>query len=226
MSKYDTVLFDFDGTVIDTTDAVLKAWQHTYDVLRPGEYDEAECLSTFGEQLDMSMHRHFPEVPTQQAVDIYRNWQRARLDILAHEIPGVLDALAAIKAAGFKTGLVTSRHKDTAEILFDMFKVRDLFDVLLMSEDTEKHKPDPEPIDKALSMLGSAPARSIYIGDALYDLLTAHNAGVDFALVMWTRTYKVECDDDGAPLRAVSDKTDDQPEYFIQTPAEIIDVLK
>ena len=121
MSKYDTVLFDFDGTVIDTTDAVLKSWQHTYDVLRPGEYDEQDCLSTFGEQLDMSMHKHFPEVPTQEAVDIYRNWQRERLDVLAHEIPGVFDALERIKDSGFKLGLVTSRHKDTADVLFDMF---------------------------------------------------------------------------------------------------------
>ena len=225
MSKYDTVLFDFDGTVVDTTDAVLKAWQHTYDVLRPGEYDEAECLSTFGEQLDMSMHRHFPEVPTQEAVDIYRNWQRERLGVLAHEIPGVLDALANIKAAGFKLGLVTSRHIDTAEVLFDMFDVRKYFDVMLTSEDTEKHKPNPEPIDKALSMLGSDPEKSIYIGDAVFDLLTAHNAGVDFALVMWTRTYEVELGEAGIPVRAITDVTDDQPEYYIETPAEIIDVL-
>ncbi len=225
MSKYDTVLFDFDGTVVDTTDAVLKAWQHTYDVLRPGEYDEEECLSTFGEQLDMSMHRHFPDVPTQQVVDIYRNWQRERLSELTHEIPGVFDALDTIKTAGFKLGLVTSRHKDTAEVLFDMYNVRQYFDVVLMSEDTERHKPDPQPLDKALEILGSDPERSIYIGDAVFDLLTAHNACIDFALVMWTKTYKVERDPDGAPLRAVSDATDDQPEYYIETPAEIIDVL-
>ena len=225
MSKYDTVLFDFDGTVIDTTDAVLKSWQHTYDVLRPGEYDEQDCLSTFGEQLDMSMHKHFPEVPTQEAVDIYRNWQRERLDVLAHEIPGVFDALERIKDSGFKLGLVTSRHKDTADVLFDMFNVRQYFDVMLMSEDTERHKPDPQPIDKALSMLGSEPEKSIYIGDAVFDLLTSHNAGVDFALVMWTRTYEVERDADGTPVRAISKATDDQPEYMIETPAEIIDIL-
>ena len=225
MSKYDTVLFDFDGTVVDTTDAVLKAWQHTYDVLRPGGYDEEECLSTFGEQLDMSMHRHFPEFPTQQVVDIYRNWQRERLGELAHEIPGVFDALDTIKTSGFKLGLVTSRHKDTADVLFDMFNVRQYFDVMLMSEDTERHKPDPQPIDKALSMLGSEPEKSIYIGDAVFDLLTAHNAGVDFGLVMWTRTYEVERGENGTPVRALSDSTDDQPEYFIETPAEIIDVL-
>lgn len=225
MSKYDTVLFDFDGTVIDTTDAVLKAWQHTYEVLRPGEYDEAECLSTFGEQLDMSMHRHFPEVPTQEAVDIYRTWQRERLGVLAHEIPGVFDALERIRDAGFKMGVVTSRHKDTADVLFDMFNVRQYFDVMLMSEDTEKHKPNPEPIDKALSLLDAEPERSIYIGDAVFDLMTSHNAGVDFGLVLWTRTYEVVYDESGAPLRAVSKVTDDQPEYFIETPAEIIDVL-
>ena len=49
MSNYDTVLFDFDGTIVDSTPAVLGAWKHTYDVLKPGQYDEARCLSTFGE---------------------------------------------------------------------------------------------------------------------------------------------------------------------------------
>ena len=225
MSKYDTVLFDFDGTVVDTTDAVLKAWQHTYDVYRPGGYDEEECLSTFGEQLDMSMHRHFPDIPTQQVVDTYRNWQRERLGELAHEIPGVFDALSSIKTTGVKMGLVTSRHKDTADVLFDMFDVRQYFDVIIMSEDTEHHKPDPEPIDKALSMLGSEPERSVYIGDAVFDLQTSHNAGVDFALVIWTRTYQIERTPDGTPLRAVTDITDDQPEYLIETPADLSTIL-
>ena len=225
MSKYDTVLFDFDGTVVDTTDAVLKAWQHTYDVLQPGGYDEADCLLTFGEQLDASLHRHFPDVPTEEAVAIYRDWQKARLGELAHEIPGVLDAIGRIRDAGYKMGVVTSRHIDTAEVLFDMFDVKKYFDVMLTCEDTDKHKPDPAPIDKALSMLGSEPEKSLYVGDAVFDLLTSHNAGVDFALVLWTRTYQIEYYEDGAPLRAVSDITDDEPEYLIETPDQLIDVL-
>ncbi|MBR2547988.1 MAG: HAD family hydrolase [Eubacterium sp.] len=225
MSKYDTVLFDFDGTIVDSTDAVLKSWQHTYDVLRPGEYDEAECLKTFGEQLDISLHKHFPEVPTEKAVAIYRDWQIERLTDLVHEIPGVLDAVGRVHDAGFKTGVVTSRHKETADIMFDLFDARQYFDVMLTCEDTERHKPDPAPIDKALSMLASDPEKSLYIGDAVFDLLTSHNAGVDFALVLWTRTYQIERDPDGNPVKAISSITDDQPEYLIATPAEIIDVL-
>jgi pyrophosphatase PpaX len=62
----------------------------------------------------------------------------------------------------------------------------------VVCEDTERHKPDPQPIDKALWLLGSEAEKSLYVGDAVFDLLTSHNAGVDYCLVMWTKTYQVE----------------------------------
>lgn len=225
MSKYDTVLFDFDGTIVDSTPAVLGAWQHTYDVLKPGEYNEEACLTTFGEQLDVSLHKFFPETPVDEVVSIYRDWQITRLTSLVREFPGIFNALDQIHGAGFKLGLVTSRHKETADVLFDFFNVRDYFDEIVVCEDTERHKPDPEPIDKALQLLGSEAEKSLYVGDAVFDLLTSHNAGVDYALVMWTKTYEVIRDESGTPLRAVSGMTDDQPEYFIETPEELIDIL-
>ena len=67
------ISIDFDGTVVDSTPAVLGAWHHTYDVLKPGEYDEERCLSTFGEQLDASLHKYFPETPVDEVVSIYRD---------------------------------------------------------------------------------------------------------------------------------------------------------
>jgi len=225
MSKYDTVLFDFDGTVVDSTPAVLGAWQHTYDVLKPGQYDEETCLSTFGEQLDTSLHRFFPETPVDEVVRIYRDWQITRLPRLVKPFPGVFDALSGLRRAGLRLGLVTSRHKETADVLFDTFGVRDYFDTIVLCEDTERHKPDPQPIDEALARLCSRPERSLYVGDAVFDLLTSHNAGIDCALVLWTKTYRVERDASGKPVRAVTDVTDDQPEYFIEVPDQIIDVL-
>ena len=225
MSKYDTVLFDFDGTVVDSTDAVLGAWRHTYDVLDPGGYNEEACLSTFGEKLDVSLHKFFPDHPVDDVVKIYRDWQIGRLGQYVHEFPGVLDAIRNIHNAGYKTGVVTSRHRETAVILFDMFHVHDVFDVIIDCEDTVKHKPDPEPIDLALKKLDSEPEKTLYVGDAVFDLLTSHNAGVDFALVLWTKTYEVLTDEDGTPVKAVSDVTDDEPEYLIATPEEMIDVL-
>ncbi|MBR3147014.1 MAG: HAD family hydrolase [Eubacterium sp.] len=225
MSKYDTVLFDFDGTIVDSTPAVLGAWKHTYDMLKPGQYNESACLSTFGEQLDVSLHRYFPETPVDEAVAIYRDWQISRLPELVKAFPGVFEALGRIHGSGFRLGLVTSRHRETADVLFDLFNVRDYFDAVVVCEDTERHKPDPEPIDKALRILGSEAEKSLYVGDAVFDLLTAHNAGVDYALVMWTKTYDVERDEAGTPVRAVTGVTDDQPEYFIESPDEIIDVL-
>lgn len=225
MSRYETVLFDFDGTIVDSTPAVLGAWKHTYDVLKPGQYDEAVCLSTFGEQLDASLHKYFPETPVDEVVAIYRDWQITRLPDLVKEFPGVLDEIDRIHDAGFRTGVVTSRHRETADILFDLFKVKDRFDVIIDCESTTKHKPDPEPIDVALAKLGSEPEKSLYVGDAVFDLLTSHNAAVDFALVMWTKTVEVERDASGIPIHAVSELTDDQPEYFIEAPSELIDVL-
>ena len=79
----DTVIFDFDGTIMDTNDVIIGSWQHVYRTLRGKEGDLDYILSTFGEALEYSMETSFPEVSVEESVKIYRDWHRERfLDMI------------------------------------------------------------------------------------------------------------------------------------------------
>ena len=72
----DTVLFDFDGTVMNTNNVILMSWQHTFKTLENRQEDREKLIQTFGEPLEETMKRFFPDVPTDEAIDIYRSFHR------------------------------------------------------------------------------------------------------------------------------------------------------
>ena len=225
MAAYDTCLFDFDGTIVDSREAIITAWQHTYKTLTGKEGNEEEILSTFGEQLDMSLARKFPDTPPEESVKIYRDYQIKRLPKLIHLFPGVKETITELKSLDIKLGVVTSRHKETFDIMFDKFNLGEYFSTVVTSEDTEKHKPDPAPVLKALDGLSADPGSTVMIGDSLYDMMTSHNAGVDFALVSWTDTLKIGESSDGKLFIRSALETSERPEYLIKEPGDIIKLL-
>ena len=113
MKKKDTILFDFDGTIMDTNDVILKSWQYTFRSLEDREADEDELKKTFGEPLDITISRFFPEVPVEESIEIYRSYQRDHFRELITLFPGMKELLAVLKEKGYKTGLVTSRLYNT-----------------------------------------------------------------------------------------------------------------
>ena len=105
----DTVLYDFDGTIMDTNDVIIGSWQHVYKTLRGEEGDLTYILSTFGEPLEYSMETSFPEVSKEESVKIYRDWQKEHFLDMIHLFPGVEEMLAEVKARGYRTGIATAR---------------------------------------------------------------------------------------------------------------------
>ena len=73
MSKIDTVLFDFDGTIMDTNNVILMSWQHTFRTLENREEDESKLTATFGEPLEYTLERFFPDVPVEESIEVYRS---------------------------------------------------------------------------------------------------------------------------------------------------------
>ena len=173
MKKFDTVLFDFDGTIMNTNEVILRSWQHTFQTIEHRDEDVAKIIKTFGEPLEVTMKKFFPDVPVDEAVEIYRSYHRDNFGDLITVFPGMENLLRQVKERGEKTGLVTSRLAYTTQQGLEKYDLKDYFDVVVTAEDTKKHKPDPEPVNIALEKLHSLPGNSIMLGDTMFDILCA-----------------------------------------------------
>jgi len=213
-TKITTILFDFDGTLMNTNDLIIDSWRHTFRVIEDKDIDEAEIIRTFGEPLIRTMEKAFPNTPVEECVDVYRNYHRDSFGDRISLFPGVKEMLGQLKALGYKMAVVTSRAALTTKEAMEKYEIQDLFDAVVTCDDTDKHKPDPEPVRIALNQLKSRAEESIMIGDSMYDILCARNAGVLSVLVGWAM--------------AVTDEEKlgpDKPDYFVETAEDIVKLL-
>lgn len=185
MKKITTVLFDFDGTIMDTNGLIINSWQHTFRTIEGRERPEAEIIATLGEPLVLSMKNLLPKVPTEEAIEIYRSYQHGNFSDEISIFPGMDYLIRKLKQQGYKMGIVTSRMTNTTIQGLDKFGLRECFESIVTCDHTEKHKPDPEPVYIALQQLGSKAEEAIMVGDTKFDILCAKNAGVLSVLVGW-----------------------------------------
>ena len=185
MTKINTVLFDFDGTVMDTNGVIINSWQHTFRTLDGKERSEEEIISTFGEPLAITMKKLLPHIPVEEGIETYRSYHYDNFSDLISVFPGIVELLKQLKEKGYKTGVVTSRMLHTTKQGLDKFDLNQYFDVVVTCDDTTKHKPDPEPVNIALEKLNAKPEEAIMLGDSMFDILCARNAGVKSVLVGW-----------------------------------------
>lgn len=214
MSKIDTVLFDFDGTVMNTNDVIINSWQHTFRTLENREEDEAKIIATFGEPLQVTMEKLFPNVPVEESIQVYRSYHYDNFGELISLFPGMKELIAELKKRGYKLGMVTSRLRRTTEQGMEKYGIMEYFDTVVTADDTDKHKPDPEPINIALEKLGSVPEKSIMLGDTMFDILCAKNAGVKSVLVSWAMAVTEE--DKNGPNR---------PDYIIDKAEDLLGLI-
>ena len=213
----DTVLFDFDGTIMDTNDVIIGSWQHVYRTLRGKEGDLDYILSTFGEPLEYSMETSFPEVPMEESVKIYRDWHRERFLDMIKLFPGITEMLEEVKTRGYKMGIASSRLRLTLEQGLDKYDLGQYFDAIVAVEDTENPKPAPDIVLKTLGMLDAKPENAIMVGDSRLDILCAHNAGVPAVLVGWSATLAGKTKEDFPPEEA--------PDFIIDRPSDLLEII-
>ncbi len=194
----DTLIFDFDGTLMDTNGVILRSWQHTYRTLTGHEGDEEYILRTFGEPLELSLKNAFPD----EMISLF---------------PGVSEMLKEAKSRGYKMGIATSRVAETLYEGLQKYDLTDLFDEIVTVEEVSSHKPDPECIFKVLEKLGSKPENAVMVGDSRLDMMCAKNAGVKAVLVAWSLSLKGMALGDFPEAEA--------PDGIIRTPMELFDIL-
>lgn len=210
----DTILFDFDGTLINTNEVIIAAWQHTYRHYTGEEAETEHITACFGEPLLITMAREFPEVDPEESAEIYRTYQREKAKELVKLFPGVETMLRELKSRGYKTGIVTSRTGESTLRYLEMFNIGGYFDAIVSCDDTDKHKPDPEPVLLGLDKLEAVPEETVMVGDSFFDMKSANNAGVKTVLVNW-RMAGAEKEPEGCKV-----------DCRIDTPMELIDVLE
>ena len=183
-----TVMFDFDGTLMNTNPLIIKCFQHTYRTLTGENISSKEIEKYFGEPLGVSMAWRFGEDKREEAMDIYRSFHAGRFGQLIDLFPGMGEAVKTLKKAGFQTALVTSRLKETAMEGVERFGLTSWFDCITTVDKLTRHKPDPEAIEVTLAELKAKPEEAVMIGDSRYDILCAKNAGCKSILVDWSVT--------------------------------------
>ncbi len=210
----NTVLFDFDGTLVNTNDAIIASWQHTYVHYTGREASLEHITSCFGEPLLITMAREFPGVEPEESAEVYRRFQIENTDQLVKVFDGIPELLEALKKAGFRIAIVTSRTRESANRYMNMLGIDGYFEDMVSCEDTTIHKPNPEPILCCLEKLGISRDEAIMIGDSPFDMKCANNAGVKSVLVGWRITSG-----------CASQATDARADFEIEKPMDLMTVL-
>ena len=193
-NRINCVLFDLDGTLIDTSGLIIASYQYTLK--------KHLHLDVSATEISLSLGRPLAEVLGSYArdkqavlVNTYREYNEARHDSMAKQIPCVAQTLEALRQAGIALGVVTGKRRQLAMRGMRLFGIDPYMQVIVTPEDTRLHKPNPEPLHKALALLGRRPEETVMVGDSPVDLQTAHRAGALAAAVLWSvvpRRYLLE----------------------------------
>lgn len=208
MTGIQCVLFDLDGTLLNTNDLIIKSFKHTLSKHLSLEVTEEDIYPFFGEPLRVTLERFGPELAEEMLLS-YREFNKVYHDELTTIFPGAVEALEELSRLGVRLGVVTSKITQTAIRGLELFGIRRFFEVVVGLEMTEKHKPDPEPILKALEILDLPPSAALMVGDSPFDILCARNAGVKSAAVAWSVHSKEKLMEEG-------------PDYYIQSFQDVL----
>ncbi len=214
--EYDTYLFDADGTLIDTVDLVTECFLKTAevfkDLLTAGTSVEASGVkSLMGLPLRYQMELFFGKMSDEQYEQVHGFYSRHQYSIYRDYLsafPGVREGLAGLKSTGKKLGIVTSRRMESLRCYTKAVGIDGYFDEFITPEATSKHKPDPEPVLEAVRRLNTGIKKTVFVGDALFDIQSGRRAGVDTVFVNWSHNR-------------VSD-LETQPDYCIDSMGDLL----
>lgn len=209
--EIEYLLFDLDGTLVNTIPLILRAFRETFLALGVPPRDDREMLLEVGKPL----YQQALDIDPRRADEIFRVYQEMydrHYQELVREYPGIREALASLRDRGYRLAVVTSKRYSNARLDLERFELLPYLEALVTAEDTANHKPDPEPVLKALEKLGGSPGRAVFIGDSPYDIRSAHGAGVRAGAAAW-----------GPFPREVLEA--EKPDYWIPDPPSLLEIF-
>lgn len=180
---YSCIIFDIDGTIIDTEHAVLSSLQKLLSEELNKKYSFEELRFALGIPGEVALK----ELGITNILESFNKWSIYLKEYFYYVkvFDDIVETIVKLKEMGVLIGIVTSETKEEFLNDFVPFGLSNYFNLVICADDTEKHKPDPEPILKFIELSGADKSKTIYIGDTKYDMNCAASAGVDFALALW-----------------------------------------
>jgi pyrophosphatase PpaX len=210
--RFPVVLFDLDGTVIDSGAIILASMRHAVrEVLGAEPPDELLMSTVGGPGLEAQMHALAPD-RVEELVNVYRAHNEPLHDELVC-CDGIDEVLVRLKEEGHRLGIVTAKRRATADLAFARVPVGHLFETVVGGDETERHKPDPAPLLLAAERLEVEPGQCAYVGDSPFDIRAAKAAGMHAVAVTWGGIHDRE------------KLVQEDPDAIVDTAEELLGVL-
>jgi pyrophosphatase PpaX len=210
--RYPTVLFDLDGTLVDSGAIILASFKHAARTVLARDVEEEQIAALVGGSNLHDQMRVLSPAHVDELVRVYREHNRPLHDEL-QAFEGVEELMETLSAQGRKLGIVTAKGRPTVDLAFAVLSLERYFDAVVTADMTDRHKPDPAPVLKALELLESEPADAAFVGDSPYDIVAGKAAGVFTVAVSWGKIHPEE-----RLLEAGAD-------VLVRSPKELLDVL-
>lgn len=205
---YNCIIFDIDGTILDTEVAVLLSLQKLVleEINKNLSFDELRFALGIPGEVTLN------KLGIDNVVDCNVKWNKYFKEYSHHVkvFDDIQDTLIKLNELGILIGIVTSKTKEEFLDDFVPFELNDYFKVVVCADDTEKHKPNPDPILKFIELSGADKSKTIYIGDTKYDMDCAFSAGIDFALALWGAKSSIGINAD----------------YFLENPKQVLEFIR
>jgi pyrophosphatase PpaX len=214
MKKINTILFDLDGTLINTNEIIIESFFSTFETHFPELVLTREKVMTFiGPTLNETFGNYTNDPFTiQSMIESYREYY-VEFEFDSFEIyPGVTETLKKLKLQGYNLGIVTSKFKSAAWPSYTHYNLQDFFSVFVSLDDVKHPKPNREPIDVAISRFENVKG-CIMIGDNVGDILAGKNADIYSAGVAWS-------------LKGSAHLMSASPDFMLSDMSDIFRILK
>jgi len=202
--KFKLLTFDFDGTLVDTNHVIVCTQQEAARQLGMRVPTDEECTSTIGLTLDNCFLKLFPDLTEEQTslcCDTYRNIFNEIKGLVEYApvlFPGVEETLREVYDRGHVLTIASSRHSKGIHEFLRGFGLDDIFSYVIGGGDTERSKPDPEPVLRTLADLGCEASDTLVVGDMPYDILMGSRAGARTCGVTYGNSSREELKEKGA----------------------------
>jgi pyrophosphatase PpaX len=210
--RYPTVLFDLDGTLVDSGAIILASFKHAAKTVLARDVEEEQIAALVGGSNLYDQMAVLDPSRVEELVRVYREHNRPLHDEL-QAFEGVEELVRTLSIEGRKLGIVTAKGRATVELAFAVIDLEPYFDAVVTADMTERHKPDPQPVLKALELLGSDPSEAAFVGDSPFDVGAGKAAGVFTVAVSWGNIH--------SPETLLAEGAD----VLVHSPQELLDAL-
>lgn len=211
--RFPVVLFDLDGTLIDSGPIILASMRHACVSVLGYEPDEAKVRSAIGGPGLVAQMRDLDPDRVDELVDAYRAHNEPLHDEL-EAFDEMLALLPRLRDEGRRLGIVTAKRRETVGLAYDRFPLlAEVMEVLVGAEDTERHKPDPDPLLAALERLDARPGDAAYVGDSPFDVRAAKAGGLYAVAVAWGGIHHADA------------LAEEGPDLLVHEPLELVGAL-